>query len=143
PLTHHSIRIGTDGAGYGRLFLYQSDDGWAIGTSLIELAEHVYERRWQLSIDALQMKALLLKPRLISMQLLSRETGFREIRLLTQHEEVIVERGRKNSLTVVKKNPETEADYTTALTKGLQELVSRMRTLLDAQIPLVSDISGG
>lgn len=143
PETIHMSRIGTDGAGYGRLFLYNSPDGWAVGTSLIELAEYAQNRRWQLSIDNLQLKAMLLKPRLISMQLLSRETGFREIRLLMQHEELLIERGRKNTFKVVKRESHKEEDYATALTTGLRELIGRMRTLLDSRIPLVSDISGG
>ncbi|MDZ5076980.1 hypothetical protein [Nesterenkonia sp. HG001] len=136
--------VGTDDAGYGRLFLYQRGHRWALGTSLIELAEYVNECRWPLAIDELQFRGFLLSPKgMIGSQLLSLDTIFREIRLLAPREEAVVCSGARTTISIRWREEARPVDYQEALQDALDEMVGRLTSILQAGVPLASDITGG
>lgn len=148
------VRIGTDDAGYRRLYMYRHDSHWAVGTSLIEVAEHAAGLKWPLSIDAAQIQSFmlgrwhrkphLLTPGMISQQATSRKTAFKEIFLLLPDEEVVASPATPNEARIERRPREKTPDtYGVALQEGVNELVGRMRTLLSSQVPLRSDITGG
>jgi len=147
-------RIGTDAAGYARLFIYEHGTHWAVGTSLIELGEYAHAQGWQLSVDTLELKIpllarrvikpSLLAPRMMSQQMMSRSTGFKEISLLLPDEEVILKGARNPSVTITRRETVLpDGSYADVLEAALNEMTGRLRTLIHGNLPVVSDISGG
>lgn len=152
--TTGTARIGTDAAGYARLFIYEHGPYWAVGTSLIELGEYVHAQGWQLSVDTLELKIpllarriikpSLLAPRMMSQQLMSRSTGFKEISLLLPDEEVIVTGARNPSVKITRRETVCpDGTYAEVLETALDEMTGRLRTLIRSDLPVVADISGG
>lgn len=139
-----TARLGTDASGYARIFLYQHADRWALGTSLMGLAEHVSRRGWHLSIDDAQFKTFLLRARgMVGNQLTSLRTTFEEIRLLAPSEYAVVT-GSSAPVVRIHQRPEGRSmDYRTALHDALEEMTGRLRTLLHSDWPMVSDLTGG
>lgn len=139
-----SAVIGTDDTGYARLFIYRDIDKWAIGSSLVDLAEFVSERAWPLSINEAQFKTFLLKSRgMLGNQLTSLGTSFNEIRLLAPSEYAVIRNTEFPSLEVSQRAPKLPTDYPTALKDALDEMTGRLRTLIRSGLPVVSDITGG
>src|SRR5699024_12526843 len=146
--------IGTDVSGYGRGYLYRSDDNWGVGTSLMEPADYSYEKCGQLTVDRVQVQSFLLgsrkrkphliTPGMITQQIVSRETVFREVTLLLPEEEVHVEGAGTPRATVVKRaERQSSEDYADVLQAGLREMVARLRTMLESDLVIRSDITGG
>lgn len=136
--------VGTDDAGYGRLFLYQRGHRWALGTSLMELADYVSSQNWPLDIDEVQLKGFLLTSKgMLGQQLLSLDTVFREIRLLAPAEEVHLIMGNGPEFMVRQRQTPKPFSYQEALEEALNEMVGRLRSLLQAGVPVASDITGG
>lgn len=133
--------IGTDGAGYAKLFLYEAKGNWAVGRSLQHLADYVSSQRWTLGIDETALGSLRLQPGLIAQQLISSQTLYREVRMLSPREEVCVDSNR--SMRVYRREVERAERYAEALDSGLTELVGRLATLMKSEIQVVSDITGG
>lgn len=151
--TRHA-RIGTDAAGYARLFIYEHGTHWAVGTSLIELGEYAHAQGWQLSVDTLELKIpllarriikpSLLAPRMMSQQMMSRSTGFKEISLLLPDEEVVVKGARNPSVNITRRETvPPNGTYGELLETALDEMTGRLRTLIHSDVPVVADITGG
>lgn len=141
PMANGRTTIGTDGAGYAKLFFYQSDSNWVAGRSLIATAEYAASNDWPLEADDVELAALELRSGMISQQLISDRTVFKQIRLLSPMEEIVITNAREAHIR--KRASEHVGDYATALGAGVSLLVGRMATLLNAKVPLVSDLSGG
>lgn len=136
--------VGTDDTGYARLFVYEYIDKWAIGSSLMDLAEFVSGQAWPLSLNEAQFKTFLLKSRgMLGNQLTSLETTFNEIRLLAPSEYAVIGNTESPTLDVYQRDPELPVDYATALKDALDEMTGRLRTLIRSGLPVVSDITGG
>lgn len=135
--------VGTDAAGYGRLFLYQRGHRWALGTSLMNLADHVRTLDWPLGVDHLQLKQFLFRSNMLVNQLLSLDTIFPEIRLIAPNEEVVVEAGVVPTFTVQRRETLAASDYESAMQDALDEMVGRLRTLITSGLPVSSAITGG
>ncbi|GFZ98571.1 hypothetical protein [Nesterenkonia alkaliphila] len=136
------VSIGTDDTGYAKLFLYHSGDNWALGASLMELAEYVSDRSWELTVDRSQLQNFLLRG-MIGNQLTSHHTVFSEIRLLAPTTDVVVSDGLKPSIEIRRRVDERPSDYANVLQDGLDEVTGLLRTLIQSDIPVVSDITGG
>lgn len=143
PLEPDKFSVGTDAAGYGRLFLYQRGHRWALGTSLMDLADHVQTLDWPLCVDHLQLKQFLFRSNMLVNQLLSLDTIFSEIRLLGPSEEVIVGSGAVPTLAVLHREYSTPSDYESAMQDALDEMVGRLGTLIASGLPVSSAITGG
>lgn len=144
PAGDGGVTVGTDDAGFGRLFLYQRGHRWALGTSLMELADYVSSQVWPLSVDPVQLKGFLLTPKgMLGSQLLSLDTIFREIRLLAPVEQATVLPGLRPCVVVSHREGPTPGTYEEALQDALNEMVGRLRSVLHAGVPVASDITGG
>lgn len=135
--------VGTDHAGFARLFLYRSGDRWALGTSLLELAEYARSAGWPLTADHDQVISfLLINP--VGNQLTSDRTAFHEIRLVPAGARVEITGGRRRRASVVPPAPlPAWSSYGGLLREGLWEIASRARTLLHSGLPLVATANGG
>lgn len=133
--------IGTDGAGYAKLFLYEANGRWAVGRSLAHLANYVSTQRWALGIDETTLGSLRLQPGLIAQQLISSQTLYNEVRMLSPREEVHVD--SNGAMRVRRREFDQAQNYAEALDLGLTELVGRLATLMASGIQVVSDITGG
>lgn len=139
-----SALVGTDAAGYGRLYLYQRGFRWALGTSLMELADYVRSLDWPLGVDRLQLTQFLFRSNMLVNQLISLDTVFPEVRLVATSEEVEILHGRLSSYMVRQRETLTcNSDYRATMQDAIDEMVGRMRTLLQAEMPVASAISGG
>lgn len=135
--------VGTDASGYARLFVYEHADHWAIGSSLLELAQWVHEARWHLDGDPDQVSVFLFE-NAIGNQLVSERTAFRQIRLVPLGARVTITSGRRRRYRV---DPPVAvpawSSFGGMLRQGLWEVASRARTLIHSGIPLVADVDGG
>lgn len=133
--------IGTDDAGYGKVFLYTEGENWAAGSSLLGLAHYAKAKSWRLSKNQVQLLTLRMRGSMIAQQLTSSETVFSEISLLAPSDEIAV--SETGSYSIRKRLEEPASSYEEQLSVALAELVGRARTLLTSNLPLVSDLSGG
>lgn len=139
-----SAVVGTDDTGYARVFRYQCGEKWAIGSSLMGLAEFASREAWPLSINEAQLKTFLLRPRTtLGNQLTSLQTAFTEIRLLAPSEYAVIRDNESPTLEIHQRAAEPPTDYATALKDALDEMTGRLRTLIRSDLPVLSDISGG
>ena len=137
------VVIGTDNLGFGKLYLYEDGSRWAVGRSLMGLAEYVRSCDWKLTKNFGQSQNWFLQGNtVIGGQLTSFASIFNEIRLLPFS--VNLRFGEK-------KVPQLESrdqkflgmSYRESLEYALVEFCSRLRTLLLSNFPVTSDITGG
>lgn len=135
--------IGTDFFGFGKIYLYRSGDDWAVGRSLMGLAEYAAGSGWRLTKDFTQLQSWFLRGNsMIGGQISSFRTVFNEISLVPA--EQIVEIDRKKRLRVSSRSLSTpNMSYSEGLQFALEEMCSRLRTLLESEIPVSSDLTGG
>ncbi|GAA3338862.1 hypothetical protein GCM10017714_11980 [Curtobacterium pusillum] len=141
--TATSASIGTDANGAARLYLYRAGARWAVGSSLIELAEWAHASGHPLDRDDDQLASFLLEGT-IGSQLVSDRTVFRQIRLVPVGATVAINAGRRKQFRVEPPaaTPAWES-YGGLLRQALWEIASRTRTLLESDVPLVADVTGG
>lgn len=140
--TAQSALVGTDAAGRAKVFLYRDGDRWAIGTSLIELAEWVRGAGWTLSVDDTALWSFLLEGA-VGNQLTSDRTVFGEIRLVPSGWTVTIASGRRRAPVLRPPEPlPAWASYGGLLRRGLHDAVSRTQTLLSAGLPLAANVTG-
>lgn len=136
-----TVIVGTDDAGYGKVYLYTQGNRWAIGTSLIELAHYVKSNNWGLSRNHTQLLSLKMRPGMIAQQLTSSDTVFSEIELVPPSHEIVIT--SDSGISMRKRASKRAESYEAQLSIALSELVGRTKTLLSSGTPLVSDLSGG
>jgi hypothetical protein len=140
--TAQSAVIGTDAAGRVKLFVYRDGERWAVGTSLIELAEWVRRSGWSLSTDDTALRSFLLEGA-VGNQLTSDRTVFREIRLVPAGWTATITGGRRRAFALQAPRPlPAWASFGGLLRQGLHDAVSRAQTLLDAGLPLAVNVTG-
>lgn len=137
------VSIGTDFFGFGKVYLYRAGEDWAVGRSLMGLAEYVASCGWRLTKDFTQLQSWFLRGNaMIGGQLTSFRTVFNEISLVPAQQ--VVEIDRKKQLKVMSRALATpNLSYSDGLQFALEEMCSRLRTLLESEIPVSSDLTGG
>lgn len=137
------VIIGTDNFGFGKLYIYEDDSRWAVGRSLMGLAEYVRSCGWGLTRNYTQLQNWFLQGNtIIGGQLTSFETVFNEIRLLPFDLDLRI--CGKEFPRLERREPKfLDLSYRDSLQYALIEFCSRLKTLLSSELPVTSDITGG
>ncbi|MEL6169352.1 MAG: hypothetical protein AAFR35_11720, partial [Pseudomonadota bacterium] len=88
----HALVLGTDYRGFARLFIYRSGRNWALGTSLMGLADHVRGLGWPLTANP-SVLAGWMSPHPDYKHMQSRHSVFDEIELVGLARCLLVEDG--------------------------------------------------
>ncbi|MCC6855700.1 MAG: hypothetical protein IT189_06505 [Microbacteriaceae bacterium] len=138
--------VGTDHAGYRRLFLYRSDGNWAISDSFTCLADYVSERRWTMTPDPRMLQSLAMQGT-IGNQLVSHSTAVREIEMLPSSRVAHIRDSAGGSELEIR---EADSDrglrgrsYRSLMRAYVAEWLPRIATVLASPLPIVSDLTGG
>ncbi|WP_408930830.1 hypothetical protein ACKFR8_05595 [Corynebacterium axilliensis] len=137
------ISIGTDFFGFGKVYLYRSGNNWAVGRSMMGLADYAASSGWSLTKDFTQLQSWFLRGNaMIGGQLSSFRTVFKEISLVPAEQKLEIDRNKR--LEVLSLAPSAaNMSYSDGLQFALEEMCSRLRTLLKSEMPVSSDITGG
>lgn len=137
------VSIGTDFFGFGKVYLYQSGHNWAVGRSMMGLAEYASSSGWPLTKDFTQLQGWFLRGNtIIGGQLTSFRTVFDEISLVPGEQIVEIDCNKQLKVSQ-RKLGIPNLSYSDGLQFALEEMCSRMRTLLKSDVPVSSDITGG
>lgn len=138
--TPRGWEVGTDAHGTAKLFMYDRGGVWAIGTSLVELADHLRSHGVTLEPHAPALRGLGIHTSLTN-QMISRQTIIQGIQLVPTYRSVRV----MDSGIELKDIPsEPAVSYDEALSRYLELWRSRIRTLLnDEDARIAADITGG
>lgn len=139
--TWNTATVGTDSAGYSRLYAYRDGANWIVGSSFIEVAETAADNNWPLTprpstFDAFTMRGS------VGNQLITHSTAFCEIALLPAGQNVTIS-GLRPKLTRIAVPNVPEGTYQQHLVAYVTELIGRMRTLIRSGLPVCSEITGG
>ncbi|HWL42922.1 MAG TPA: hypothetical protein VNQ73_08255 [Ilumatobacter sp.] len=140
------VAIGTDRAGYGRLFEYRHGSDWILGTSLIEVVEQAAKRRWPLTPNTDHFQTFLMRGSLGN-QLVTHRTVFDQITLVPANRHLAVTKGWRRAKLEHHPYPDAtgpgSTSYPALLAECISLLVGRMSTLLRSGVSISSDITGG
>lgn len=140
--------IGTDFNGYSKLFLYQHTGGWILSNSLLEAARFAANKGLPVTIDESHLSSFFIEGS-FGTQLTSLRTSVREIRLVPSTSEVVIARSSSGSLvklrptSAIAKIEQLGRRYDEALREYLRLWVGRMATLLQSDLFLQSELTGG
>ncbi len=140
--------IGTDAAGYYKLFLYQHGGSWALSNSLIDLARFAASKKWPVTINEPHLASFFIKSA-FGNQLTSLRTSVKEIQLIpSTMEDVITLSSSGSRITLRQTRTAFEASeqntaYGEALREYLRLWTGRMATVLQSDLYVVSDLTGG
>ncbi|UVF19826.1 hypothetical protein HPT29_001330 [Microvirga terrae] len=145
--TERETVIGTDFSGYHKLFLYQHADHWILSNSLIETARFAAAKGLPVTIDESHLASFFIKGA-FGNQLTSLRTSVKEIRLVPATMEVVVPRVSLKSNPTLRLTPATrmaqgETRYGAALREYLRLWVGRMATVLQSDLSMSSELTGG
>jgi len=137
------ISIGTDFFGFGKVYLYRSGSNWAVGRSLMGLAEYAASSDWSLTKDFTQLQAWFLRGNtMIGGQLSSFRTVFKEISLVPAEQKLEIDCSKQLEI-LPRSQSVPNMSYSDGLQFALEEMCSRLRTLLKSDLPVSSDLTGG
>lgn len=138
-----NICIGTDFFGFGKVYLYRSGHNWAVGRSMMGLADYAASSGWPLSKDFTQLQSCFLRGNsMIGGQLSSSRTVFQEISLVPAEQKLEIDRSKRLEISGRNRSAPSMS-YSDGLQFALEEMCSRLRTLLRSDVPLSSDLTGG
>lgn len=133
-------QVGTDYAGYKKIFYYNQNGIWAISNSIHDLALHLKEEGVELTLNYPQLISLKIKPT-IATQTSCFKTIFNEIKLLPSFLSLII---KNNKIEKTNNNKKRNGNYPVALKLFLDTWVSRFETLIrDERINISADLTGG
>jgi hypothetical protein len=140
--------IGTDFSGYCKLFLYQHADHWILSNSLIETARFAARKGLPTTINESHLASFFIRGA-FGNQLTSLRTSVSEIRLVPSTMEVVVSRSLQGGnvtlrrTSVVTKMEQDHSRYGDALRDYLKLWVGRMATVLQSDLTMSSELTGG
>ena len=139
------IVIGTDFAGYRKMFLYRHGDDWAVSDSLIDLARFASSRGLPVSISKPHLSTFLIAGD-FGHQLASLQTSVSQIQLVPATHEIAVDPLSGNTLKLRRTKVASRRhpiEYDQAMYDYLRIWVGRLATLLQSSLLIRCDISGG
>ena len=133
-------QIGTDGAGFKKVFYFSIDGVWCISDSLYDLAHHLTDHGVPLSANMAQVAAYTVDTT-IAKQISSFRTVFNEVLLLPHDAVLDLNNG---SLQMRRLDRGRATDYEHALADYLNTWVRRFETLIaDGRVNTTVDLTGG
>jgi hypothetical protein len=140
--------VGTDFSGYYKLFLYQCGERWALSNSLIELVRFAASKRLPVTIDESHLASFFIEGP-FGDQLTSLRTSVKEIRLVSSSMEAVIAPTffgttvKLRPTAVLYEDPERLESYEEALRHCMKLWTGRMATLLQSDLYIRSDLTGG
>jgi len=140
--------IGTDFSGYCKLFLYRHGQRWALSNSLIDLARFAASKHWTVTIDENHLASFFIQGS-FGNQLTSLHTSVKEIRLVPSTMEALIVRTPSGSRINLRETAAASVSlhknctYGNALRDYLRLWVRRMASLLQSDLAMTSDLTGG
>lgn len=143
-----TIKIGTDYNGFCKLFIYSFGDYWAISNSFIELLRYVSKIGRPRTISLPHLSNFFI-PKTLGSQLASLHTSIDQIKLVPSRVSIEIEYGdvgKKLSFVENSSNQasqQSEGKYRDLLRSYLAEATGRLAGLLNSDVRLICDITGG
>ena len=137
--------IGTDFAGYRKMFLYRHGDSWAISDSLIDLARFAFSHGLPVTISKPHLSTFFIASD-FGQQLASLQTSVAQIQLVPATYEIAFDTSRGNSLKLRRTKAASAPlpdRYDQAMHQYLRTWVGRSATLLQSDVLVRCDITGG
>lgn len=140
--------IGTDFSGYYKLFLYQRGEKWALSNSFIELVRYAAGKNLPVTIDESHLASFFIDGP-FGDQLTSLRTSVKEIRLIPSTMEAVLTKAffgtalTLRSVSAASNHAPNERGYREVLRDYLKLWVGRMATMLQADLYMRSDLTGG
>lgn len=141
--TPTGYRIGTDGLGMRKIFLYRQGRHWAISDSFYSLVRLVRKKDWSLTLRPELLRQFSVRGTFTS-QLTSAQSFFSQIRMLRSRQQILVEKGRLVVAPVEHGLPSSiPVPYATALSSFLDLWRNRLATVFsDARTTFTLDLKG-
>lgn len=140
--------VGTDFSGYCKLFLYQHADHWILSNSLIKAARFAARKGLPVTINESHLASFFIKGA-FGNQLTSLRTSVSEIRLVPSTTEAVISRSSPGGnvtlrpTSSVNKMEQNQSCYGDALRDYLRLWVGRMATVLQSDLTMSSELTGG
>lgn len=137
--------IGTDFAGYRKMFLYRHAGSWAVSDSLIDLARFASSRGLPVTISKPHLSTFFIKNS-FGHQLASLQTSVCQIQLVPASHEIAFDTSRRSGLLLRRTKAASAAlpdRYDQAMYEYLRTWVGRAAALLQSDMLVRSDITGG
>jgi hypothetical protein len=140
--------IGTDFSGYYKLFLYQRGEKWALSNSFIELVRYVASKNLPVTVDENHLASFFIEGP-FGDQLTSLRTSVKEIRLIPSTMEAVLTKAffgtalTLRPVSAASGHALNEKSYREILQDYLRLWVGRMATMLQADLYMRSDLTGG
>lgn len=141
--------IGTDFGGYSRLYYYEHGDYWAISNSFYDLSEHLSANQFPMSAYLPGAGGMRISGAL-GQQPLSDRTPIEEIRLLPRSQMIRIcpqaERGQFQRVPAphdAEGLDNREASYEDGVRRYIKTWIGRYVTILNSDIHLTCDVTGG
>ncbi len=143
-----SIKIGTDYNGFCKLFVYSDGNYWAISNSFIELARYASKTGRPRTISLPHLSNFFI-PKTLGSQLASLHTSIDQIKLVPSRVSIEIEYGDiGNKLSFIENGPDGDSQkpsgkYEDLLRGYLTEVTGRLVGLMNSDVQLICDITGG
>jgi hypothetical protein len=137
--------IGTDFAGYRKMFLYRHGDSWAVSDSLIDLARFAFSRGLPVTISKPHLSTFFIEGD-FGKQLASLQTSVSQIQLVPATHEIAFDTSRGSGLRLRRTKAASAPlpdRYDQALYDYLRTWVGRLAALLQSNVLVRSDLTGG
>jgi hypothetical protein len=137
--------IGTDFAGYRKMFLYRHGDSWALSDSLIDLARFAFSHGLPVTISKPHLSTFFIE-RDFGRQIASLQTSVSQIQLVPATHEIAFDTSRRNGLQLRRTKAASAPlpdRYDQAMYDYLRAWVGRSAALLQSDILVRCDITGG
>ncbi len=132
--------VGTDYAGYQKLFYFSDGPVWAVSNSFLAIVEHLRDRHVPIKVEEHHLAAWFLTLS-FGNQLTCFKTCVRGLRLLPAGKVIVISDGRLSTRALPRTAaPET---YEDSLARFIRTWTSRLRTVLASDLGIVSEITGG
>lgn len=141
------IVIGTDFSGYFKLFLYEQAGGWAVSNSLIGLAQFAASKNLPVTVDETHLSSFFMRGT-FGRQLTSLHTCIKEIKLVPSTREIVIKRLQERDSVRLRPTAAISRmaqmnDHADGLREFMGLWTSRMATILQSDLHVTCDLSGG
>ncbi len=138
--------IGTDFCGYYKLFLYRSGTHWAVSNSILRLVQFAKSRSLPTTISPSHLASFFIVGS-FGNQLASTKTAVHEIELIPSCDQIEIDH-MQNTITVNRTDRCRSLDnekisYRDALERALHAWSARLGAILQSDIDVKSDLTGG
>ncbi|SFS15372.1 hypothetical protein [Yoonia litorea] len=142
------FEIGTDFGGYSQIYVYQDGPLWAFSNSFYDLAQRVSGLEFPMTLYAPGAASMHISAAL-GQQPLSDRTPIAQIKLLSRSEVLRVSKDQQPQLTRAPAPDDLEGfaqvgvEYADALERYVSTWVGRYITILNSDVHLTCDVTGG